>query len=219
MTHLPETTRRQQGKRRQASTAFLYAGLIAGMLFFVAISSGVYFVLEAAFGNQKAPSVAHAAQVERHVQVNMNIVLNQPGYHKDWPAYAPSTLVVPAYSLVTLTIRNYDLGDTPLPKGSPFSAVQGTVGNVAYAGGRAFTALAVEKVAHTFTIPLLNISVPVPGDSAPGKPYAEVTFTFRTGAAGSYYFRCFDPCGTGAIGWEGPMMTRGYMLGTLTVQS
>jgi prepilin-type processing-associated H-X9-DG protein len=218
MINLSESALRQQGKQPQASTAFMYVGLIVGILFFVAISSGVYFALEAAFGNQRTPSVAHAAQIERHVHANMNIVINQPGYHKDWPAFAPGTVVVPANSLVTLTIRNYDLGDTPLPKGSPFSTVQGIVGNVAYADGHAFTALALEKVSHTFTIPLLNINVPLPGDSATGKPYSEVTFTFRTGAAGSYYFRCFDPCGIGSIGWEGPMMTKGYMLGTLTVK-
>ncbi len=219
MNHRSAILTTHQGKAPQPSTAFLYVGLVVGMLFFVAISTGVYFILESTLGSQRTPAVAHAAQIERHVQVTMNIVINQPGYHKDWPAYAPATLRVPAYSLVTLTIRNYDLGDTPLPKGSPFSAVQGTVGNVAYADGRVFTALAAEKVAHTFTIPLLNINVPLPGDSATGKSYSEVTFTFRTGAAGSYYFRCFDPCGIGAIGWEGPMMTRGYMLGTLTVQS
>jgi len=219
MAQLSSTTPRHQGKQSQVSTAFMYLGLVAGILFFVAISSGVYFALEAAFGNQRTPSVARATQIERHVHVNMNIVIDQPGYHKDWPAFAPGTVVVPAHSLVTLTIRNYDLGDTPLPKGSPFSSVHGTVGNVAYTDGHAYPALAVEKVAHTFTIPLLNINVPLPGDNAPGKPYVEVTFTFRTGAPGSYYFRCFDPCGIGAIGWEGPMMTRGYMLGTLTVQS
>ena len=219
MTHVPETTPYHQGKQSQASTAFLYVGLVVGILFFVAISSGVYFILESTLGGQRTPSVAHAAQVERHVHMTMNIVINQAGYHKDWPAYAPAILKVPAYSLVTLTIRNYDLGDTPLPKRSPFSTVQGTVGNVAYADGHVYTALAIEKVAHTFTIPLLNINVPVPGDAIAGKPYVEVTFTFRTGAAGSYYFRCFDPCGIGANGWEGPMMTRGYMLGTLTVQS
>ncbi len=107
----------------------------------------------------------------------------------------------------------------PLPKGSPFTTVQGTVGGVAYADGHAYTALAPDKVAHTFTIPQLHINVPLPGDTTTGKPYGIVSFTFRTGAAGSYYFQCFDPCGTGASGWEGPMTTKGYMRGTLTVRA
>jgi len=67
--------------------------------------SGVYFALEAAFGNQTTPPIAHAAQLERHVQAKLNIVINQPGMQKDWPSYSPNTLVVPANSLVTVTLR------------------------------------------------------------------------------------------------------------------
>jgi hypothetical protein len=197
----------------------VYIGLIFGMLFCAAVSSGVYFALEAVMGSPHPPAIAGAAQSERHVQISLSIVINQPGMQKDWPGYRPGTIVVPAHSLVTLTIRNYDLGDTPLPAGSPFTAVQGVMGGVAYADGHPYTALAPQKVAHTFTIQPLGINVPVPGDTATGKPYAEVSFTFRTGAAGLYYFRCFDPCGSGTIGWQGPMLTKGYMLGTMTVQA
>ncbi len=217
MSQLPRTAPRSRGKQKLASLAFLYVEVFVGILVSIAFVTGVYFALEATLGSPRPP-VAHAARVERHVQVNLNIVINQAGYQKDWPAYAPTTLVVPANSLVTVTIRNYDLGDTPLPQGSPFTAVQGVVGGMAYADGHAYKALAPEKVAHTFTVPQLNINVPIPGDTTTGKPYVEVRFTFHTGAAGSYYFRCFDPCGTGSSGWQGPMLTRGYMLGTLTVQ-
>jgi hypothetical protein len=215
---LSKNTSRNQGKQPRSSLAFIYVGLVFGILVCAAIVWGVYFTLATVLGLPGRAPITYAAQLERHVQANMKIVINQPGYHKDWPTYAPGTLVVPAHSLVTVTIRNYDLGDTPLPKGSPFSTVQGIVGGVAYADGHAYTALAPEKVAHTFTIQQLGINVPVPGDTATGKPYAEVSFTFRTGASGTYYFRCYDPCGTGAIGWQGPMVTKGYMLGTLTVQ-
>jgi hypothetical protein len=220
MTQRARTAPRKQGNPHRPSLAFFCVEVFAGMLLCSAFVSGVYFALETAFPlrSQRTPAIAHAAQLERHAQVNLSVVINQPGYHKDWPAFAPSTVMVPANSLVTVTMRNYDLGDTPLPKGSPFTTVQGMVGGVAYADGHAYSALAPEKVAHTFTVPQLGLNVPVPGDTTTGKPYVEVRFTFRTGAAGSYYFRCFDPCGTGAIGWQGPMVTRGYMLGTLTVQ-
>ena len=220
MAQLARTAPRKQGKQPRPSVAFFYVKVFVGILLCGAFVSGVYFALATAFpfGSQRTPAIAHAAQPERHAQVNLSVVINQPGYHQDWPAFAPSTVVVPAHSLVTVTIRNYDLGDTSLPKGSPFTMVQGMVGGVAYADGHAYAALAPEKVAHTFTVPQLGLNVPVPGDTTTGKPYVEVRFTFRTGAAGSYYFRCFDPCGTGAIGWQGPMVTKGYMLGTLTVQ-
>ncbi len=218
MVQILRATPEHQGKQQRSSLTYVCVGLFFSILFLVALDAGIYFAVKAAFGSQLGAQPAHAAQLERHVQVNMKIVINQPGYQKDWPAYAPGTLVVPANRLVTVTIRNYDLGDTPLPKGSPFTKVQGIVGGVAYADGHAYTALAPEKVAHTFTVPQLHINVPVPGDTTTGKPYVEVSFTFRTGAAGSYYFQCFDPCGTGSSGWQGPMVTKGYMHGTLTVQ-
>jgi hypothetical protein len=203
---------------KQHPSLVLYGGLPLSLVLWAAFTLGIYFVFNAALGIQTTTPVAHAAPRAQHVRVNLNIIINQPGYQKNWPAYAPSTIVVPAHSLVTVTIRNYDLGDTPLFKGSPFNTVQGVVGDVAYADGHAYAALAPEKVAHTFTVPQLHISVPVPGDTMTGKPYVQVSFTFRTGAAGSYYFQCFDPCGTGSNGFEGPMLTKGYMVGTLMVQ-
>jgi len=198
--------------------AFVYVGLFFGMLMCFALGSGVSFGLSSLFGRPSAPQVAHTAQVERHVQVHLNIVINQPGMQKDWPGYAPNQLVVPANSLVTVTLRDYDLGDTPLPANSPFTTVQGTVGSRATVDGKVYSSLAPEKVAHTFTISQLHLNVPLPGDAPKGAAYDTITFTFHTGKAGTYTFQCFDPCGTGSTGWMGPMVTKGYMVGTLTVQ-
>jgi hypothetical protein len=220
MSQLSGTTPRYQREQQRASLAFMPVELVFGILLCVTFVSCVYyyFALEAALGRSGTTQIAHAAVIERHVQANLKIVINQPGLQKDWPAYSPNNLVLPANSLVTVTLTDYDMGDTPLPKGSPFTTVQGIVGGVAYADGHAYNALALDKIAHTFTIPQLKINVPLPGDSTTGKSYGVVTFTFRTGAAGIYYFQCFDPCGTGTNGWEGPMTTGGYMRGTLTVQ-
>jgi len=197
--------------------AFFCVEVFAGLFLCFAFVWGVCFALINVFGRHATPPVAYAAAL-KHVQLNLSIVINQPGMQKDWPGYSPSNLVVPANSIVTVTLRDYDLGDTPLPNNSPFTKVQGALGGVAFADGKAYSALAPEKVAHTFTIPQLNINVPLPGDGAKGASYDTITFTLRTRAAGSYYFQCFDPCGTGASGWEGPMVTRGYMRGSFTVQ-
>ena len=218
MFQTSSTTPLHEGKQQKSSLAFVSVGLVLGIIFCVALTSGVYFALVTAFGRQMTPQVAHVAQPARHVQLNLNIVINQPGMQKDWPAYAPSRLVVPANSLVTVTLRDYDLGDTPLPNNSPFTRVQGTVDGAASADGKAYSSLAPEKVAHTFTISQLNVNVPLPGDGAKGASYDTITFTFHTGKAGTYTFQCFDPCGSGSAGWMGPMMTKGYMVGTLTVQ-
>jgi len=168
-------------------------------------------------GYQQSP-VQQATPVTGSTHLTMDILMNQPGLQKDWPAFSPSHLVVPANSLVTVTIRDYDLGDTAMPQNSPFTTVQGTAGTIATVDGKDYSSLAPDKIAHTFTLPQLNVNVPLPGDGMKGKDYNTVTFSFRTGAAGTSTFRCFDPCGTGLMGMMGPMMTQGYMIGTLTVQ-
>jgi hypothetical protein len=195
--------------RRLAKLAF------GGLLAFVAL------MLLAGCSPSAAPgSSAHAQKIPtRHVYLTLSIVPNKPGGPPDWPAYLPSTdLTVPAHSIITVTIRNYDLGYAPLVASSPFAKVQGTLGGVAYANGHAYTSLNPGHVAHTFTVFGLNLNVPIPGDAAPGKKYAIVTFSFNSGGAGTYIWRCNAPCGTGSSGWYGPMVTKGYMLGTLTVQ-
>jgi hypothetical protein len=218
MSQIQKTTPFQQGKQQRSSFVSLFVQLVIGMLFCVALSWGVFFTLSAVFGNQAKTQIVHAAQIEPHVQANLNIVINQPGFHKDWPVYTPTDLVLPAHSLVTITIRNYDLGDTPLPNNSQFTHVQGTIGGTASANGHTYTSLAAARVAHTFTILSLHISVPVPGDAIKGANYVAVTFTIRTGNAGTYMFQCFDPCGMGSSGFMGPMRAMGYMMGTVTVQ-
>ncbi len=218
MSQTPRTAPLKQGKQQRSSLAFVCVELVFGILFCVAIISGTYFALERAFGSPRTTLIAHAAQPERHIQLSLNIVINQSGMQNDWPAYSPTNLVVPANSIVTITLRDYDLGDTALPTNSPFTTVQGTVDRLAYADGKAYSSLAPEKVAHTFTISQLHINVPLPGDAPKGAASDTITFTFHTGKAGTYTFQCFDPCGTGSNGWEGPMVTKGYMMGTLTVQ-
>jgi hypothetical protein len=180
------------------------------------LTVGVLVVLLTGCGNQPAAKTAPTPQPEQQVKAKLNIIVNQPGYQQDWPAFSPNNLMVPANSLVTITLHDYDLGlDSTLAKGTPFASVQGTVGGVAYLNGKPYSSLAPERIAHTFTIMQLHINVPLPGD---GKESDTISFTFHTGKAGSYTFQCFDPCGTGTSGFEGPMATKGYMMGTLTVQ-
>ena len=195
-----------QGKTQQSFLAFVSVAVL---------TLGVLVVLFTGCGSQPAAKTASASQPERHVQLKLDVILNQPGMQKDWPAYSPNNLVVPANSLVTISLHDYDLGDTALPKSTPFATVQGTVDSMAYLNGKAYAALAPDKIAHTFTIPQLHINVPFPGD---GKESDTISFTFHTGKAGTYLFQCFDPCGTGSSGFEGPMASKGYMVGTLTVQ-
>ena len=113
-------------------------------------------------------------QQSKHVYINLGIVINQPGMQKDWPAFSPSNLVVPANSMVTVTLRDYDLGDTPMPGNLPFTTVQGTLDGTASSDGTSFASLGFDKIAHTFSIPELQLNVPLPGDAANGASYNRI---------------------------------------------
>jgi hypothetical protein len=119
--------------------------------------------------------------------------------------------------VITVTIRNFDLDPTLVPGGSPYTRVQGTVGGVAHADGVPYTTLDRAGVAHTFTVPGLQLNVPIPGRAPSGKPDVVVTFSFRTPGPGTYRWKCFDPCGDGPDGQGGPMADVDYMQGTLIV--
>ncbi len=153
------------------------------------------------------------------------------GAHPDWVTYGPSTNVsVPAHSLVTISISQYDTGETIT---NPyFAQVHGTVGDVATVDGHAVSSVDPTHIGHTFTLhsevtdqdPLF-VSVPLPAvaDDAPalsnGYPAPHVvTFSFITGGPGHYVFQCEFPCGDGTYAkFGGPMSAQGYMAGTVTV--
>lgn len=154
------------------------------------------------------------------------------GAHPDWVTYGPtSALKVPAHALVTVTIDQYDSGGTIT---NPFFAtVRGTVGGTETVNGKTVSKVDPNKIGHTFTLHAfpsnqdpLFVSVPLPAlpDSAQpaaGALYAKpnvVTFSFITGGKGNYVWNCEYPCGDGFYAsFGGPMSTRGYMSGTLTV--
>lgn len=149
-----------------------------------------------------------------------------------WPFYWPSTtLEVPANSLVTVTITQYDSGGQLL---NPYwGRVHGTVDGTITVDGKTVTEWDPDKVAHTFTVhqypesgqPYFFLSVPLPanGGTAVGNanPYVTdpkvVTFTFKTGAPGTYVWNCEFPCGDLYQEFGGPMQQRGWMSGTFEV--
>jgi hypothetical protein len=155
------------------------------------------------------------------------------GAHPNWVSYGPSTnLHVPAHSLVTLTVTQWDTGGAIT---NPyFAKVHGTVGGTETVDGKQITGIDPQAVGHTFTIHAaptnqdpLFVSVPLPAvaDNAPtaadtGYPTHPhvVVFSFITGGKGTYVWNCEYPCGDGYYAkFGGPMSTQGYMSGTLTV--
>jgi hypothetical protein len=154
------------------------------------------------------------------------------GAHPDWVSYGPSTnLHVPARSLVTITINQFDGGEKIT---NPyFAKVHGTIDGTMTVNGKTETKTDPGAVGHTFTIHAaptnqdpLYVSVPLPAvpDDVPvaaGSDYPKpnvVTFSFITKGPGKYAWNCEYPCGDGYYAkFGGPMSTRGYMPGTFTV--
>jgi hypothetical protein len=154
------------------------------------------------------------------------------GAHPDWVSYGPSTdLRVPAHSLVTVTIDQYDTGGTIT---NPyFAKVHGTVDGTMTVNGKSETGTNTDAVGHTFTIHAaptnqdpLYVSVPLPAQADDAQPAAgsdypapiSVTFSFITNGPGAYVWNCEFPCGDGYYAkFGGPMATRGYMSGSFTV--
>lgn len=154
------------------------------------------------------------------------------GSKPDWVSYGPTTnLSVPAHSLVTVTIKQYDGGEKIT---NPwFAKVHGTVDGTMTVDGKTETGSNPDAIGHTFTIHALPtnqdplfVSVPLPAipedtPAAPGSDYPApylVVFSFVTGSPGEYVWNCEYPCGDGTYAkFGGPMSTRGYMSGTFTV--
>jgi hypothetical protein len=154
------------------------------------------------------------------------------GAHPDWVSYGPTTnFALPAHSLVTVTIKQYDSGGSL--NNSFFAIPQGTVGGIETVDGKVLTRADPDAIGHTFTIhsaptnqdPLF-VSVPLPAvsDDAPTAPNSDypaphvIQFSFITGGRGKYVWNCEYPCGDGTYAnFGGPMSTRGYMSGTITV--
>jgi hypothetical protein len=146
---------------------------------------------------------------------------NSTSWHHD------TTFEVPANTLVHVTIYQYDTA-TGL-RNPYFSQPAGTVGSVLI-DGKPTTAVDPNSPGHTFAIPDIGLSVPLPGANSNAKnlcsnapcslsnAHETITFTFRTPPKGLYRWQCFVPCAAGFIqGNGGPMQTVGYMGGFLKV--
>jgi len=228
---------------RQHSTGFVL-GIIGSIIVGFGIIAGIFLGLRSITGLGYEPAVYQAQKTgPNSATLSISTFPDSHVCHADegepqidWVTYCPSTnFEVPANSLITVTIEQYDTSSGLV--NDYFQQVQGTVGGIELVNGKPMSQIAIDDVAHTFTIQSrpneahpLFVSVPLVGvpDNAPnavtinGNPYPKpnvITFQFRTGPPGTYIWHCYDPCGGGSppFGFSGPMSTTGYMAGTLTV--
>ncbi len=153
------------------------------------------------------------------------------GAHPDWVSYgAVTNFEVPAHSAITITVTNYDGGETL--NNDYFGKIRGTIDGSATLNGVRITHVAPDHVGHTFTVhgiaskqSELFFSVPmqaVAEEDMPEEGYTKTpnvtVFTVITGDAGEYVWNCEYPCGDGTVAKFGnAMSSMGYMSGHFNV--
>jgi hypothetical protein len=213
--------------RRGALTvlAFLAAGVLAGVF---AVN-----YLHSSPAPTGSPTSAEASPV---VDINLTTVaaigaLRPADDHPNWVGYFPTTYFkVPPNATVHMTIDQQD-GASGL-RNEYLGLVRGTVDNSmtvytsdpssAGATGKTMQAIDPTTAAHTFSVPELGVSVPLPGvdPNNPKNTDNFVVFSFKVPASGIFHWQCFVPCGAGTLyGNGGPMQTLGYMDGQIEVGS
>jgi hypothetical protein len=170
-------------------------------------------------GGEANESGASLKGVKTKAKLTLTIVTGAMIHRPGWPKYladgkSSATIRLPAHALVTVVLKSYDTGSSPPP--AHFASVDGTVGDVVRVDGKAVKAVPAKDIAHTFTVIGLDLNVPVPVVPK-GQKFVTETFQFVTGKAGTYSWQCYAPCGTGNTGWDGAMITPGYMMGNIDV--
>jgi heme/copper-type cytochrome/quinol oxidase subunit 2 len=138
-----------------------------------------------------------------------------------------ANIALPVNRLIKLVIINYDNGSANLTNVQDTN-VSGTQNNIETVvnnanvnssqgasainvkGGQNVSSINSTDVAHTFTIPSLNVNLPIP-------PSSTVTTYFTLNQTGTFSWFCMTECGFGPTGLKGAMDTPGWMMGGLTV--
>jgi hypothetical protein len=226
----------------------LPARVVTLLVAFLAVAAGAAFIVVHYFLGSP-PTVDYSAGVAADTGATVHVVMqedpqNTVSTHPDWVSYFiqdPTThawihttlFKVPAGSKIDMTIYGYD-GCTPL-RNPYFGKVTGTIGGVEDVDGKPYSQLnswSACHVAHTFSIPGINLNAPMasPDLSAalcstspctPASPHRVMTFSFMSPrTTGEYFWQCRIPCGGGFLdGFGGPMQTIGFMTGNMEVVS
>jgi len=225
----------------------LPARVVTLLVAFLAVAAGAAFIVVHFFLGSP-PTVDYSAGVSADSGATVHVVMqedpqNTVSTHPDWVSYFiqdPKThawihttlFKVPAGSKIDMTIYGYD-GCTPL-RNPDFSKVTGTTGGVEYVDGKPESQInswSGCNVGHTFSIPGINLNVPMASPSLTASlcgtspctsgPHETMTFSFMSPTTtGNYFWQCRVPCGGGFLdGFGGPMQTIGFMTGNMEVVS
>jgi hypothetical protein len=216
------------------SLAVRWLAVVAGV---VIVAAAIALYVNKLVQSPTPTAAAETGPAQAELTLGTTPAVGKLGGHPSWVSYLvregdqwkhTTTFVVPAHSLVKITVLNFD-GASGL-RNAFLSQVQGTVGDTMQLNGQTVKTISPDDASHTFTVPQLGIVVPIKGvaDDAPNQcsempcsldqAHNTVTFMIRTGKSGWIRWQCFVPCAAGFInGFGGPMQTIGYMDGFLHV--
>ena len=193
----------------------------------VVFGAGMYMTGSASHAPaQNATSSANSYNITLVITTNnylTSVNHNQPAYFvlENGQLTSSAQIYLPSNMLIHLTIVNYDSGPGNVP--STYANVMGTTNGTEFimndsavnitsnSEGQWVTTVPSANLAHTFTVPGMNLNILVPSQSI-------TETTFHTGNSGVFQWQCEVDCGTGASGWGGAMATPGWMMGEVVVQ-
>lgn len=180
------------------STRTLFTYFVVGIL----VSVGVGIGLIVAFPLQPESS-GPPLLTGPVTYVNLSVSVAPNG----WPQYSPANFTIHTGQVVFTLVDN----DSAMTWSGCPCPVQGTVGGVELINGTPVHLVAPQNVAHSFSVPALNIAVYSPG-------VAITQFTIDITRTGEFVWICVVPCGVGADPYTtAPMGVSGFMAGTITV--
>jgi len=208
------------------------------MIILLAVGIGIGWGFQSTVSPSSHGTVTVTSQLQGTYPLTLVITTNntynstigpQPAYYvlTSEGLKSSANIALPANTMIKLTIVCYDNGNASLVS-NQFANVEGTInGTITYAnndnvnssqgpngivlsGGETVKSVSPDLISHTFTIPTLNVNVPVPLNST-------VVAYFKTGAAGTYAWFCETGCGAGPAGILGAMDTPGWMTGDVEV--
>ncbi|HYA70750.1 MAG TPA: hypothetical protein VEH28_05215 [Thermoplasmata archaeon] len=223
-----ESPRAMRGNKAAISRSYT-AGVLAVFVVIATVAGlavGHYVAPTSQTTNStKTTTTPYLLSLEEVMDVNWNSSVGaQPVFYVVTPSGLSSsaTITIPSHTLIELQITSYDMGSSPPPPqfdnvtgvlGDRMMVINGTAGsgtNVSQMWETNYTSVPAAMIIHTFTVPQLNLNIPVIGqDTMISYFYANTTGTFR--------WLCETPCGAGPGAMGGAMTQRGWMTGSLTV--
>jgi heme/copper-type cytochrome/quinol oxidase subunit 2 len=134
-----------------------------------------------------------------------------------------SNITLPAHRLIEVVIMNYDEGNATLisPQYDNVNGTMSVVSNnvvnssegpsgIVITGTQTVISLPAALISHTFTMPQLNLNIPVAAETT-------VIAYFTRSGPGDFSWFCTTPCESGSNGLAGAMETPGWMSGSIVV--